>query len=58
MWTAQGISSSQRNKVQFMFPKLSETKIITWNLHDFETLTNFKLIIERDLLQDLGILLD
>jgi len=60
MWaTAAGtISTNQKAKVQFMFPELSETKIITWNLHVFEQSTRYDLIIGRDLLQDLGILLD
>jgi len=60
MWvTAAGtISTSKQVRVQFMFPELSETRIITWNMHVFNKTTKYDLIIGRDLLQDLGILLD
>jgi len=39
-----------------MLPELSETKIITWNLHVFNETTKYDMTIGRDLLQDLGIL--
>jgi len=41
-----------------MLPELSETKIITWNLLVFEKTTKYNMILGRDLLQDLGILLN
>jgi len=55
---AGSISTSQKAKVQFMLPELSETKIITWNLHVFKKTTKYDMILGRDLLQDLGILLN
>jgi len=58
MWaTATGsISTSQKAKVQFMLPELSETRIITWKLHVFKKTTKYDMILGRDLLQDLKIL--
>jgi len=57
--TAAGtLGTNQKAKVEFMFPELSETKIITWKLHIFKNTLKYNLIIGRDLLQALGILLD
>jgi len=57
-YSCRSISTSQKAKVQFMLPELSETKIITWNLLVFRKTTKYDMILGRDLRQYLGILLN
>jgi len=43
LWLKDSTSTSKRARVQFMFPELSETRIITWNMHVSYTTTKYDL---------------
>jgi len=53
------METNQKCKLQFMFPELSETKLIEWKMHivDSESM-NYDIIIGRDVLEELGIIID
>jgi len=58
--TAAGpMETSQKPKLQFMLPELSETKLIEWEMHVVESTTmNYDIIIGRDILEELGIVIN
>ena len=58
--TAAGpMETSQKTKLQFMLPELSETKLIEWEMHVMESTTmNYDIIIGRDILEELGIVIN
>jgi len=58
--TAAGpMETNQKCKLQFMFPELSETKLIEWKMHIVDSKSmNYDIIIGRDVLEELGIIID
>jgi len=58
--TAAGtMETNQKTKLQFMLPELSETRIIEWKMHVVDNTTmNYDIIIGRDILEELGIVID
>jgi len=58
--TAAGpMETSKKTKLQFMLPELSETKLIEWKMHVMESTTmNYDIIIDRDILEELGIVIN
>jgi hypothetical protein len=61
VWTSAAgkFETTMRVKTQFLFPEFSETRVITSELHATKkTLAGYDIIIGRDLLKELGIVLD
>jgi len=58
--TADGpIETNQKWILQFMFPELSETKLIEWKMHIVESKSmNYDIIIDWDILEELEIIID
>jgi len=58
--TAAGtMETNQKTKLQFMLPELSETRIVEWKMHVVDNTTmNYDIIIGRDILEELGIVID
>jgi len=53
------METSQKTKLQFMLPELSETKLIKWKMHVVESTTmNYDIINGRDILEELGIVIN
>jgi len=53
------METSQKTKLQFMLPELSETKLIEWKIYVVESTTmNYNIIIGRDILDELGIVIN
>ena len=58
--TAAGLLvTNKKTKLQFMLPELSETKLIEWKMHVLnDDAMNYDIIIGRDILEELGIIID
>jgi transposase InsO family protein len=59
-WTtaAGQVRTNHRANVTFMLPEFSDTKTVQWAMHVFQNDINYDIIIGRDLLVEMGMIID